>query len=79
MDTTWIASKLAGTVTRGVMWALAAFCAYLSTKGISATTPDSSAVQNTVTGILTFALPIIASWWSMRNQKTLQQQQPLKS
>jgi len=71
MDFTWIAKMLSGTVTRGVLWAIAGVAAYLTIKGIVVPDVNADKVQEVVQGILLFILPIVASWWSHRKDKTL--------
>ena len=71
MNSEWVVKALSGTVTRGVLWAIAGICAYLSAKGIEAKSPDEAAIAPAVTGIVAFVLPILASWWSQRKDKRL--------
>ena len=76
MDSTWLVKMLSGTITRGVLWAIAGVCAYLSAKGIEAKAPDEATIAPAVTGIVAFVLPILASWWSQRKDKRLLNTQP---
>jgi sigma54-dependent transcription regulator len=71
VDNSWVVKLLSGTVVRGIMWALAGVCAYLSARGIQADTPDASKITPVVEGILTFVLPIIASLWSKKKDAKL--------
>jgi len=76
MEKTWIVKILSGTVARGIMWAIAGICAYLSAKGIAAEAPDPEAVTAGVAGVVAFVLPIVASWWSSRKDRKLLATEP---
>jgi hypothetical protein len=78
MNTTWLAKILSGTATRGLMWAIAGVCVYLRAKGITAETPAESSIQPVVESVLIFVLPILASLWSLRKDKTLLATEPPK-
>lgn len=71
MDSVWVAKLLGGTITRGVMWALAGLCAYLAAKGIYAEVPEADNVAPVIEGVLAFVLPILASLWSARKNTKL--------
>lgn len=71
MDPTWVASLLAGRVTRIVMCGVAGVCAYLTGQGILVPTPDQSVVQPIVTALLTAALVVASAWWSKKKDAML--------
>lgn len=78
MDNDTVVKMLSGTVVRGVMWMLGLLCGYLTAKGIQAPAVDQAVVTNLVTGALTVALPVLASWWSSRKDKALLMTKPPK-
>jgi hypothetical protein len=79
LSSTWVMKLLTGTITRGVMWALAGLCGYLTAKGIQTPAADQSAVTQVVTAALAVLLPIVASLWSTKKDATLLATEPPKS
>lgn len=69
--TNWISKASAGTITRGVLWAIGGISAYLTIKGFIVPDVDTTKVQEIVQIILTIALPILASKWSKQKDVKL--------
>ena len=67
----WISKATAGTIARGVLWAIAGVSAWLTLKGFVVPEADQSKVLEIVQAVLAIGLPILASRWSKKKDVKL--------